>query len=146
MRHAPFETDQKAFTMMLLFVCTLGSFIAQVVGCIYGYLAYREAPKKRVGGDMGAGRGNDSLGNLDLGFKGYFCTLYHGKSSSNHHLRQYVLLVFPASDMQMQVFHNLFRPLRAFPRQRFDKLPKGPHPSNATWDPQEIAGLMIRAY
>eukprot|EP00434_Breviolum_minutum_P026107 symbB.v1.2.023083.t1/scaffold2080.1/size104589/5 len=49
-------TFLEAFVMMLLFVSTLGSFIAQVVGCIYGYLAYREIRDGGItssGGDWG---------------------------------------------------------------------------------------------
>ena len=36
-------SSKEAFTFMVLFISTLGALVSQVVGCIYGYLAYREA-------------------------------------------------------------------------------------------------------
>ena len=33
---------KEAFVFMLLFASTVGALLSQVVGCIYGYLAYRE--------------------------------------------------------------------------------------------------------
>lgn len=36
---------KEAFVFMLLFASTVGALLSQVVGCIYGYLAYREVRK-----------------------------------------------------------------------------------------------------
>eukprot|EP00435_Cladocopium_sp_Y103_P033026 s1787_g8.t1 len=49
-------TFYEAFVFMLLFASTVGALLSQVVGCIYGYLAYREIRDSGVhqtGGDWG---------------------------------------------------------------------------------------------
>ena len=44
----PLPSAKEAFDFMLLFASTLGALLSQVVGCIYGYLAYREAGLSRL--------------------------------------------------------------------------------------------------